>query len=62
MWTHSQVQRRGRRKSTWYTLFAHARIYSKGHMAELGACTNMTLNDVNSINHHKKLPQLLFLG
>ena len=25
-------------------LFAHARNYSKGHVVELGACTNMTIN------------------
>ena len=33
-----------RTKSAWYTLFAHVRNYSKGHMAELGVCTNMTIN------------------
>ena len=34
----------GRRKSAWYILFAHACNYSKGHVVELGACTNMTIN------------------
>ena len=34
--THSQVRRRGKRKCTWYSLFAHTRIYSKGHVVELG--------------------------
>ena len=34
----------GRRKSAWYTLFAHSRNYSKGCVAELGVCTNMTIN------------------
>ena len=40
----ASLRRRGRRKSTWYTLFAHAHNYSKGHVAELGACTNMKTN------------------
>ena len=38
-------------ESAWYTLFAHARNYSKSHMVELGACTNMTIN--GSREQHK---------
>ena len=39
--------------------FAHVCNYSRGHVAELEACTNMTINSSrNSINCH----QLLFLG
>ena len=34
----------GRGKSAWCTLFAHARNYSKRHVVELGACTNVTIN------------------
>ena len=37
----TQMRRRGRRKSAWFTLFTHVHVlnYSKGHVAELGACT-----------------------
>ena len=38
-------------ESAWYTLFAHARNYSKSHMVELGACTNITIN--SSHEQHK---------
>ena len=42
---------------------AHARNYSKGYMAELRACTNMTSTvHLNSINRHNKISQLFFLG
>ena len=43
---HSLVPRRGGGggESAWYTLFVHTRNYSKGHMVELGACANMTIN------------------
>ena len=46
MSTFILVSRRGGggRKSAWYTLFVHARNYSKDDMAELGVCTNMTIN------------------
>ena len=44
--------RGGGRKSAWYTLFVHPHNYNKGHVAELGACTNMTTIHVNSINRH----------
>ena len=45
----------GEEKSDWYTLFAHARNYSKGHVVEVGACTNRRSTvHVNSINRHKK--------
>ena len=33
------------------TLFAHAHNYSKSHVVELGACTNMTIN--GSREQHK---------
>ena len=41
-----KVSRRGGEggETTWYTLFTHARNYSKGHVVELGPCTNMTIN------------------
>ena len=41
----------GERESAWYTLFAHAHNYSKSHVVELGACTNMTIN--GSYEQHK---------
>ena len=40
-------------ESAWYTLFAHAHNYSKGHMAELG-CVRLTVH-VNSINCHQRI-------
>ena len=44
--TSSLVPRHGGggRKSAWYTQFVHTRNYSKGHVAELGLCANMTIN------------------
>ena len=41
----------GEGESAWYTLFAHVRNYSKSHVVELGACTNMTIN--GSHEQHK---------
>ena len=52
----SQAQRRGR-KSTWYTLFAHVRNYSKGHVAELGVCNNMTIDGSREL-HKSSLKNL----
>ena len=31
---YTQARRRGRKKNTWFTLFAHALNYRQGHMAE----------------------------
>ena len=47
---------RGRRiLGVWFMLFTHAPNYNQGHMAELGACTNMMI----IISHNNiKSPQL----
>ena len=52
-YANSLVPRRGgeRERAPGYTLFAHTHNYSDGHMAELGACTNMTTN--GSCEQHK---------
>ena len=37
----SFIAKQGKEKNYWFTLFAHVPNYSKGHVAELEACTNI---------------------